>query len=56
MKTLRFRIMHETHPGLRRRDNEDAVALHPGGQLWAVADGMAAISTAASPATPSCGF
>lgn len=40
MKTLRFRIMHETHPGLRRRDNEDAVALHPGGQLWAVADGM----------------
>lgn len=40
MKTLRFRTMHETHPGMRRRENEDAVALHPGGQLWAVADGM----------------
>ena len=40
MKTLRFRTMHETDPGKRRRQNEDAVAIHPGGQLWAVADGM----------------
>jgi serine/threonine protein phosphatase PrpC len=40
MKTLRFRTTHETHPGLRRRENEDAVAIHPGAPLWAVADGM----------------
>lgn len=40
MKTLRFRTAHETDPGRRRRENEDSVAIHPGGHLWAVADGM----------------
>lgn len=40
MKTLRFRTSHETHTGMRRQENEDAVAIHPGGTLWAVADGM----------------
>jgi serine/threonine-protein phosphatase Stp1 len=40
MKNLKFRTTHETHPGLRRRDNEDAVAIHIDGHLWAVADGM----------------
>jgi serine/threonine-protein phosphatase Stp1 len=29
-----------THPGLVRQENEDAIALHPAGALWAVADGM----------------
>lgn len=40
MKTLKFRAAHETDPGRRRRENEDSVAIHPGGTLWAVADGM----------------
>lgn len=40
MRTLKFRAAHETDPGRRRRENEDSVAIHPGGQLWAVADGM----------------
>ena len=40
MKTLKFRTAHETDPGRRRRENEDSVAIHPGGQLWVVADGM----------------
>jgi len=40
MKTLKFRTAHETDPGRRRRENEDSVAIHPGGSLWAVADGM----------------
>jgi serine/threonine-protein phosphatase Stp1 len=40
MKTLRFRATHETHAGLRRRENEDSVAIHTSGMLWAVADGM----------------
>ena len=40
MKTLTFRSAHETDPGRRRRENEDSVAIHPGGSLWAVADGM----------------
>lgn len=40
MRTLRFRAAQETHPGLRRRENEDSVAVHGGGHLWAVADGM----------------
>ena len=40
MKNLQFRTTHETHPGLRRRENEDSVAIHPSGRLWAVADGM----------------
>lgn len=40
MKTFKFRTAHETDPGRRRRENEDSVAIHPGGHLWAVADGM----------------
>mgnify|MGYP000908304123 FL=1 len=40
MRNLKFRTTHETHPGLRRRENEDSVVIHQGGHLWAVADGM----------------
>lgn len=40
MKNLQFRTTHETHPGLRRRENEDSVSIHPSGRLWVVADGM----------------
>ncbi|MBL9009714.1 MAG: serine/threonine-protein phosphatase [Alphaproteobacteria bacterium] len=40
MRNLKFRTTHETHPGLRRRENEDAVAIHESGHFWAVADGM----------------
>ncbi|MCC6918727.1 MAG: serine/threonine-protein phosphatase [Alphaproteobacteria bacterium] len=40
MKSLRFRTTHETHPGLRRGENEDSVAVHPSAPFWAVADGM----------------
>lgn len=40
MKTLRFRTAHETHPGMRRSENEDSFAIHDGGSLWVVADGM----------------
>lgn len=37
---MRFHVAHETHVGLVRAENEDAVAIHPAGGLWAVADGM----------------
>lgn len=40
MKSQRFRTTHETHPGLRRAENEDALAVHPSAPFWAVADGM----------------
>ena len=38
--TFRFHVGSATHPGLVRQENEDALALHPGGAMWAVADGM----------------
>ena len=40
MRNLKFRTTHETHPGLRRRENEDSLAVHPSDHLWVVADGM----------------
>jgi serine/threonine protein phosphatase PrpC len=40
MKTLRFRTAHESHPGMRRSENEDSYAIHDIAPLWAVADGM----------------
>jgi serine/threonine-protein phosphatase Stp1 len=38
--SFRYRVGSVTHPGLVRQENEDALALHPGGEMWAVADGM----------------
>ena len=37
---FRYVVGSATHPGLVRKENEDGLALHPGGALWAVADGM----------------
>jgi serine/threonine protein phosphatase PrpC len=38
--SFRFVVGVVTHPGLVRKENEDAVAAHPRGALWCVADGM----------------
>ncbi len=36
----RWQYASETHPGNRRKNNEDAVLVCPDLSLWAVADGM----------------
>lgn len=38
--SFRYLVGAVTHPGLVRQENEDALALHPSGEMWAVADGM----------------
>jgi serine/threonine-protein phosphatase Stp1 len=38
--SFRYLVGSITHPGLVRQENEDALSLHPGGEMWAVADGM----------------
>jgi serine/threonine protein phosphatase PrpC len=37
---FRYVVGAVTHPGLVRKENEDGIAVHPHGALWAVADGM----------------
>lgn len=37
---FRYVVGALTHAGLVRQENEDALALHPCGEMWAVADGM----------------
>lgn len=38
--TLRFRSEQRSHTGMVRARNEDALLVHPGCGVWAVADGM----------------
>lgn len=38
--SYRWQCAHETHPGHRRKTNEDAVLVKPDVGLWVVADGM----------------